>query len=208
MKTILTSILLALAIGCGSMIPKEQSQGAALATADKISSQQALTIQKAIKGSPPPNVTISGTNNTTYVSPGMAVPGNYFADHIKGEDLPPMAQTAYQEMTTVTSGTKQAAGSSETQSWYDAIKIPLGVKIALLAIGLALLFAVVGGAIWFAKRNSAAAAAAFAAADGMIARRLSAVAEKAALESDKAKQAELMAEKATLEKERGKLSSM
>lgn len=201
--TVATLVLMG--AGCGTMIPREQSQGAALATADKISSQQALTIQKAVRGSPPPNVTISGTNNTTYVSPGVALPPGFFGGAVKSEDLPAMAQSSYQEMTTVTSGTKQAAGSSETQSWYDAIKIPLGVKLALLAVGLAMLAAVVFAVIWFAKRNSAAAAAAFSAADSIVAQQIDRVHAKLAVASDPKQQAELAEEKAQLEKQRGKL---
>lgn len=195
--------LVLLGSGCGSLIPTERNKGAALTTADNINSQQALTIQKAVAGSPPPNVTISGTNNTTYVSPGVRIPDAHWQG-VKSEDLPALP-AGYAETVTVTSGTKQAAGSSSESSWFDAIKIPLGVKIALLAFGLALLFAVLAGAVWFAKRNSAAAAAAFGAADSYFARRIEAVSAKAALETDKSRQAELLAEAQLLEKERGKL---
>jgi len=195
--------LVFLAVGCGSgLVPTEHQQAAALTTADNINSQQALTIQKAISGSPPPNVTISGTNNTTYLSPGIPVQPR---TGVTSEDLPP--STTYQELTTVTSGSTQKAGSKAEQTWYDEIRIPLGVKIAMLAVGLAMLVAVVGGAIWWARHSSAAVNAAWEAADQQAAKAIQRLEAKVASTTDAAAKAALLQEKAELEKERGKLNA-
>lgn len=202
--TVATLVLLG--TGCvSSLIPSERAKSAALATTDSINSQQALTIQKAVSGSPAPNVTVGGTNNTTYISPGVAVPAGYFGGAVRSENLPAVAGNSYQEMTTVTSGATQRAGSTESQSFMDSLTIPIGVKIALLALGLFLLFAVIAGGIWILKRNSAAAAAAFGAADGFLARKIHETEAALSTESDSRKQSELLARKAELERERGKL---
>lgn len=182
--TRLTQLLvlsLVLMTGCTSLVPHERKQQVAIESAGKLSIESQTQLTKQVENAPPPvTVTSSGASNTVSV---VVLPTN--------------------TKTQATQSSGQIARSQDYDFGSVASSIPMGVKLILIAIGASMLLAV----IWYVRRSSAAANAAFSAADSALARQIDKLTSSATLETDPSKIAHLSNLRADLEKERGKLNA-
>jgi hypothetical protein len=178
---VLLSLLLFLP-GCGSIVPSERKARAAAAESSRITAAHSAEITKQAENIPPPiSVSVSGTNNTTSLS------------------IEPS-----RTITRIRSIEDSAASDRAESSERSSSSIPAGVKLILIAIGLALILGVIGSAIWIARRNSIAAAAAFSAGDRAFASLIGQLESRIRIETDQSRLSDLNSQLAAIEKERGK----
>lgn len=181
MRIISLLLLACLLSGCTSLLPHERKQQVAIESAGRLSVESQTQLTKQVENAPPPvNVTSSGQSNTVSV---VVLPTK--------------------TTTTATQSSGQTARSTDHDFGSLASSIPAGVKLILLAIGVILFL----GIIWYVRRSSAAANAAFSAADSALARQIDKLTSSATVESDPVKIAHYASLRADLEKERGKLNS-
>jgi hypothetical protein len=177
--TLALALLIAAAAGCGSMIPKERKQQVAVNAAGQLAATSQTELTKQVTDSPPPlTVTTSGESNAVNV----VIAPTSTATHARQE-------------------TGQSATASDVALSRLESSIPAGVKLLLLAAGVAALFAV----LWYARRSSVAAKSATDLADAAMARAIDRMQARAMQSTDPASIARSTTEVAALEKERGKL---
>lgn len=180
--TTLTAVaLVALAAGCGSLVPVERSRSQSVQATESLAVEQERTIRRMLE-----------------VTPAAAAPPA--ASSPKGPA--PVAQPLREELSYTTS-TRTGAGSAQLASGQDRSSIPLGVKLVLLAAGVASLV----GALLLAWRYAKATAAgqALALADDVLAQRVRALRAESATSTDQQAIARVQAQVAELEAERGRL---
>lgn len=172
----------ALLHGC-SLIPTESQSLVNQHQRDLTASKTTTDVVTAAKTSPP-NVTITTTAKDGTIT--------------KIEQ--PVSTWAHTNAVTHTdeSGNSDAAGSFD-----ETVSIPLGVKLLMLAAGIA---ALIGILIWV-RRASPAVRAATDMADGIIQDAIHRVRSQAMTTTDPAKTAELTTIAADLERDRGKLKA-
>lgn len=183
MKTIKYIIPLILLCGCGAIVPKESTNEKTLQANIALQNSQAGEITKQVEASQPP-INISGSSNSLSLT-----------------ILP-----------TKTSIAETNAAESSTVAKDDFVSkvkssIPMFVKLIGFAFGIALLFGVIAGIIWYVKRSSAAGAAAITLADNSIASLIHKHTTLAMTTTDPVVIAQNTATIAELEKQRGVLNS-
>jgi hypothetical protein len=165
--------------GC-SMLPAERQRSEALKTTEQISTSADRTTERTLTVTPEFAMAVRDSNV-------VAIP------------LGPSVT----EVVKVSSSTATGAGSRENSQASLAVTIPLGVKLLLVAAGIA---ALVGVVIW-ARR--AAAGTAFGQglnlADEILARQIRKLRERVSLSSDDGEQKKVLADIGDLEAERGRL---
>lgn len=209
MKTSIILIALALLAGCSAFVPKEKTSVSTVATAEKIAAQNSVAIQRVVQGAPPqplPSVTVSGTSNRVDIAYAPPV-------HTAAKLLPP-----YQDATSFTATTGQDSSTKLDDNTTSSVTIPLGAKLAMLAVGLAMLGGVVFLGVRALKRSSLAAASAFELADSGMAKGIKlahegfgaairGVRDRASLSTDPKEIALLASLTASLESDRGKTAA-
>jgi hypothetical protein len=165
--------------GC-SLLPSERHRSEALKTTEAISTSADRTTERTLTVTPEFAMAVRDSNV-------VAIP------------LGPSVT----EVVKVSSSTATGAGSRENSQASLAVTIPLGVKLLLVAAGIA---ALVGVVIW-ARR--AAAGTAFGQglnlADEILARQIRKLRERVSLSSDDGEQKKVLADIGDLEAERGRL---
>mgnify|MGYP001576748295 CR=1 FL=1 len=130
--------------GCGTLIPKESNEQAAIRATDSIATQNSVESHRQIQPEIPSAEVI--TYNNEKVASKITLPA------------------ARQDILTK-SESSQGANSKGSLMGGSSVSIPLGVKIILIALGIGSLAAVVFGIIKYAKSQSPAIAAALSLAD-------------------------------------------
>jgi hypothetical protein len=166
--------------GC-SAVPHERQQTAAIKSADSISANHDLTIEKAVALEPPEVVTWVQIPTQTNSIP---------------------ATPAYHATVKVTSSAGQLASEKGASEGHNSFSIPLGAKLILLAVGFALLLLI----FILAKRQfeNTALGQGVALADGVLADRIRAMRVRL-LHEQPADQVKTQAEIAELEAQRGRI---
>lgn len=184
MLLFLVAITIALT-GCGTMVPHENKNVATATDSQKTAQNAQVSMVKEAATTPPMDVQSSGTGNVVNVSISSA----------------PIAKTVLSNAVV----TSVDAGTAVKQT--DELSIPLGVKLTLLGIGI---LVAIGAIVWGIKilsNNSAAAKAAFAAADNGIAAMIAHIETQQAITTDAGQLLHLATLKAAAEKQRGKLAT-
>lgn len=195
----LTILLLLLTTGCGTLVPTERSKQSAVETADRLSARQSENYRRVIEGDKVqshelPPVKIGGLGNKVELTIENPPQPEY-------QPYPPVAHTPYREETTYSS-----TGESKSNSALESItkfetSIPLGVKLAILGIGIVAVVL----AIRYAINASAAGKAAASAADQSLANIIRGLRSEATTEENPKEMAWLNNKVAELEAERGRL---
>ena len=186
--TLKLSLIAFVSAGCGSLLPKERSQQTRVAQKEMLASASRESFERAVKSETPtitmPAITVSGSSNTVALTVA-----------------PPKVETVTRLAATNTVNTVETSASEEKKT----VTIPLFVKLIGSAVGLAMLFAVIAVALWYARKHSAAAAAGLDAADRHLASAIATVESKlnTAAPSD---QSQLLSQLADLNKLRGKIA--
>jgi hypothetical protein len=185
--------------GC-SLLPQKKEKSEALKTTENISSNQKEMLRRVTLGQKSPSgsefrvggmfnrVEVQAATNTAVVTPGLVVP-------------PPTLP--YREELTFESAVDQDVGTKTDAKAASKVSIPLGVSIGLVGVGLMLLLAAVQ--LW--RRSSAAASAAYAAADSGLATAIRNVRNFSTISTDPLEIAKLKGMEAELEAARGRTAS-
>lgn len=223
-KPILIAAFIGITVaGCGTLIPADRQTSTAQKATDAFNSMNAQNL-KSVRSTPtqpqpsPVSVTVSGKDNKldltvqkpptpepsiAAVGSGKTAPGMRFAVTPNGDGTFSIAQlNGETETLEYSSNTGQKSSSANDTSYLDSIHIPMFVKIIGGCIGVAMIF----GLIWYARKNSVAANAAFSMADTEIAKGINIAEEKlkaATTDSERATHAQNLA---GLEKSRGRIA--
>jgi len=178
----LAFLILGLCSGC-SVLSGSRSRTEAIQTTDKLTARQEATIRRASEGlTQPVQLDVRGRENKVDVH------------------LPPTTTIPKEDLEFSTSG-RADAGSSFDGLTKSKWTIPIGVSLLLIvAAGFGLLWLVRA-----ARRSSAAANAAYSAADGFLASHIEKLGQDMALSTDNAEIKRHAVSMATAEKERRKL---
>lgn len=209
MKIVVPFILAAFLTGC-SLLPTSKTQSEAVKAADSLSAQSQQTFRRVTTGTPAPGgpaVRVGGIWNRVTL-PGVSsapesvqvAPGAVYAPAQApvASALPP-----FQETVEFSAGTAQDVASKSSAKGSLDVSIPMGVKIGLVGVGLVLL----AWGVRVIRASSAAANAAYGAADAALASRIRSWREKATTATDPGEIARLQASIAELEADRGRLKS-
>lgn len=175
MKTLLALTLIVTALtGC---VPIEHLKSETIASAGQFATARTAQVTKQLENALPPiTVTSSGASNSVIVT------------------VPASKATGASTETS-----NDAAASSDTSNTRTASSIPLGVKLLLIAAGVAAL----AGVVWLIKRNSATAAAAFNLADAEMAKIIAGLEAKLHAAADTGSKADILAQLNEINKRRG-----
>lgn len=178
MRTLLVITALLLT-GCSMLVPSEKRVSQSVQATEAIHSDVERTTERTMTVVPEMAMAVRPDSNVVAIPLGSSV----------------------SEVTRTTTRATTGAGSRDTAAGSSTVSIPLGVKIAILAFALGLLWLV----IWLWRRTSPAVDAALSAGDRAIANAISQVENALATTTDAGELAKLNAQRALLEKERGKL---
>jgi hypothetical protein len=184
MKTFLLLTLSALFLsGCGSLIPSERKSSESVKASEAIATAQNQTVRRTLE-----------------VVPEMANKIAQWGSNVSSVSLP-----AIREQVEVISSSDSNAGTKEQAFGSNAVSIPLGVKLGLIGVGIAIIV----GALLFAWRSvkSTSFGQGLALADEALARQVRSWRNYAATVRDPEEQSEANAEIAELEAERGRLAT-
>jgi len=198
--------------GCAALIPAKRTTDTAVKTAESVNNSSAQSFEKTVEDTKPePRASIhieaSGTNNTVTVTPErlpeapeVSTPSEPVVT-VKRAPAGPLP--AHRETVRITSGSTGVASTTEAASGFQKVSIPLGVSIALVAIGILLLVY----AFRKVRQSSAAVNAAYTAADEALASQINRYRTAASTSADPLQMAQHNAAVAELEKARGKLAA-
>lgn len=191
MKALLSICLLVLATGCSALLPSTNQRSQSAQESSKAVASQSQSLSKVVQGSKSPEIKIGGWGNKVDISGKLPE-----EQPVVGRDVPYQERVEYKsELAT------DNHAASESDFWSKST-IPMGVNLMLLAGGiLAIIFA-----INRARNASAAANAAFGAADSGLASLIRSLRDRVALTTDPARVAEFQTQIAELEAQRGRLS--
>lgn len=191
MKALVSILACLLLCGCGALLPSTSQRSQSAQESSKAVASQSQALKKVVEGNKPPEIKIGGWGNTVEFS-GKAPDDK----PVVGVDVP------YRETTEYKSSLATDNDSSSKADFWSKSTIPMGVNLMLLAAGiLAIIFAVNR-----ARQSSAAANAAFQAADSGLASLIRSLRDRAATNTDPARIAEFQTQIAELEAQRGRLS--
>jgi hypothetical protein len=193
MRTLIALALL-LTTGCGTLVPTERSNQSAVETADRLSARQSENFRRIVEGNKVeshelPPVKIGGLGNKVE----LTIENPPQAEH---QPSPP-----YREETTYSANNQSESTSALESITKFESTIPLGVKLTLIGIGIVVVIL----AIRMALKSSAAATAAFGAADQSLAGIIRGLRSEATTSTDPHDLAWLNNKVAELESERGRL---
>lgn len=165
--------------GCAGLVPSEKRISQSVQATEAIHSDVERTTERTMSVVPEMAIAVKPDSNVVAIPLGSSV----------------------SEVTRTTTRAITGAGSKDSAQGSSAISIPLGVKIAIFAFSIGLLWLV----IWLWRRTSPAVDAAFSAGDRAIASAIAQVENALATSTDAGELSKLNAQRALLEKERGKL---
>jgi hypothetical protein len=177
-------VLAVMLCGCGAILPREKQTTMQASQAATISGANNTALTKQTENLLP-SINVSGASNTVNIA-----------------SLPAKTTVA------ATNGAATGVATESAGKEASKVSIPLGVKLCLLAVGLALLAVVIVAIVRYVKTQSAAGAAAIALADRTIAAQITKFTNLAMTEQNPQVMAQHAANVAELEKERGKLNSL
>lgn len=191
MKAPLSICLLALATGCSALLPSSNQRSQSAQESSKAVASQSQSLSKVVQGSKSPEIKIGGWGNKVDISGKLPE-----EQPVVGRDVP------YQERIEFKSDLATDNHAQSESDFWSKSTIPMGINLMLLAGGiLAVIFAVNR-----ARNASAAANAAFGAADSGLASLIRSLRDRVALTTDPARVAEFQTQIAELEAQRGRLS--
>lgn len=187
MRTIIV-ILAMLLVGCGSLVPTERQQSQSVKSTEALAVEQERTIQRVFE-----------------VTPGLALADQEEVRRVPGKPISHEAPATVSERVSYISKTKTGADTDSKSEGSSETSIPLGVKIALVGIGLLILVFALKSLVAWAKGTAIGQAAGYA--DDMLREVIRRKRAEAAQSTDTAFIARVQAEIAELEADRGRLAA-
>lgn len=207
-KVLCVTTFIGLTMGCGSLIPTERQQSQSVKSTEALATDQERTIRRILEVTP--GIPLGAESVITRSAGALASESTPTRSATgKSAGANPAASTVAQVPVQIRedlyydSRSKTGAGSQASAAGNLSVSIPLGVKLALIGVGIA----AIAGAIWGAWRlaKNTAIGQAVALVDSTIAQKIRTKREAATLAKDPDTIAKLQAEIAEAEAERGRL---
>lgn len=204
MKKLFLILFVVLICGCAGLVPNEHKTSESVKSSEAIAVAQNQTIKRTLEVVPEMAIKISQPSAVSSV----ALPAHQSAPTAAAQSAQssPVIVTpaAIREQVEVTTQSSTDGGSIDSARGKTEVSIPMGVKLALLGIGLAIL---IGALVWGWKYvKTTAFGQAIEVADMALANQIRVLREKVAASIDPKEHAETQARIASLEAERGKLA--